>query len=421
VIQQGKQLQVRLTQKVVDRAPISGKRYWFGDTIVRGLRLMVYENGAKRWQVRYRVGRGEAARECCKTIGDVHAMSLEQARARAAEVRAAGRQGRDLLEEQQPVNELTVRGLWEEFVAEIGQHWSEGTRRLHAGWDDATVENGKFRGVAAIFLDAFGNRIARTLQRAAVVKLHSDNGWRPTMANKCVILLQMYKWARDTRRLRPDAEHPCDPAVRIRLHDLEESPGKEYTDDELGRIGVELLRRPQRDRVFVLLLAFTGMRPGELLGLRLEQIDLTMRLIHLGRKKVRDAKQTKTKRSRVVPIVEPVYGPLVEYLETLPVQTRLLFPSVSDPKVPVDGSVMRRVWVDIAEAAGVEGRLYDLRHTFVTRGTERSLFGTQRLVGHTQVKTTQGYVHPRVAVLQDVAEGVGSTMAPAMLGNGEVM
>jgi integrase len=382
----------RLTQKRVDRAQPQEARYYIADAVVSGLRLIVYPTGPKRWAVRYKVGRGTGV-ERLGTIGDPHAMDLETARARAAEVIAAGKQGRDILEEQQPVNELTLQGLWDEFMAEVGQHWSEGTRRLHAGVEGATKDNGKFRGVAAI-------------QRSWIVKIHTENKHRVTMANKVVILLrQLYKWARDTRRLRPDADNPCDPAVAIRLHAVEESPGKEYTDEELGRIGAVLLRGKLRDRLFVLLMAFTGMRPNELLTLRLDQLDLTMRVIRLGRKRNKKATATKT-----------VYQPLVEYLTTLPSNTPLLFPSETDPKVPLNGSVIRRTWSQMTKEAGVEGRLYDLRHTFVTRGVENSLFGTQALVGHSRVDTTQGYVHPRVAALRQLAEQTAGSVAQAMLG-----
>lgn len=90
-------------------------------------------------------------------------------------------------------------------------------------------------------------------------------------------------------------------------------PQRQYellTLDELAAVQAQL--RPDRRRMFRVALHL-GLRTGELLALRKEDVDFDRGVVHVRRSHARD--ETKTGRTRVVPIHPAVAGDLFEALE----------------------------------------------------------------------------------------------------------
>jgi integrase len=398
--------ELKLTQKTAERAGIRDQRYWMTDDLVKGLRLIVSPTGQKTWQIRYRLGRGGVER--LGTLGQLHELSHEDARDKAIAVKQAAKRGKDLLEEETPMEAVTVAGLWEEYLKEVGKHWSPATRALNAGRVEDGVRVAK--GVADIFLAAFGKRPAAGLSRKLVVEMLHDNEHRKTMANKAVQLLrQLYRWARDTRRVPLDS----DPTVRLKLYEVDDEVGKEYSDEELALIGGALQELSLEWQDFYYLLATTGCRPGELCSLRKDQVDFFRRVIVLQKNK--HSVKTKTRKSRVLPLDEQG----VEILRRRCAGAGpWVFPADSETGYMPSSSYLW-AWGKVREKTKVEGRPYDLRHTFVTRAAAESLSAAQALAGHASIKMTERYIHHGDEPLRRVAGTVGAGVSGALAG--EVM
>ena len=154
---------------------------------------------------------------------------------------------------------------------------------------------------------------------------------------------------------------------------------------------------------FVKLLVFTGMRRGELLKLKWEDVDLVNKTIF-----IRDPKGKKD-------LLLPLSNLALETFEQLPTrgQSKYVFPGRkgghrTDFKTP---------WYRIRELAGLpdDFRLHDLRHhfatTLVTHGTD--LYTVSKLLGHKDIKTTQRYAHLADKALRDGVNRLDEVMGPS--------
>lgn len=162
-------------------------------------------------------------------------------------------------------------------------------------------------------------------------------------------------------------------------------PGENQRQVWLTRAEAVRLRRackPGRTRAAITLLLTTGLRVGELLALRAEQI--RDGAIHL------DAR-TKTGRPRAVPILPPG----TRYTHHVPLHTSY------------DG--LRTAFDRAKRAAGLPAiRLHDLRHTVGSLLAESgaSLRDIQVWLGHTSPVTSTRYTHVELARLRTVADQV---------------
>jgi integrase len=162
-----------------------------------------------------------------------------------------------------------------------------------------------------------------------------------------------------------------------------------YPDDAFGRI----------EPTLYLTAAMTGLRQGELLGLRWRDVDFDARKIRVVSPYVRgefgDPKSAGSGRS--VPMAERVADGLRE-LRSQSVYSRdrdLVFCHPETGK-PLDRSKLVRRFKQAIDRAGVHRiTFHELRHTF---GTRMAAAGTpmrtlQHWMGHADSKTTQIYAH----------------------------
>ena len=170
--------------------------------------------------------------------------------------------------------------------------------------------------------------------------------------------------------------------------------------------------------MFLLDLA-TGLRRGELLGLRWEDIDLKSGEMHIrrqikftGGKLIESA--LKTKSANLTIILPP------ELCEVLSAyrkgnSSRWLFPSPVKEDAPRDPTACRKRLSQILERIGCKHvRFHDLRHTFASHALQ---FGMDvktlaAVVGHASVETTLNiYAHVTSAMKEQAARSIESVIS----------
>ena len=159
----------------------------------------------------------------------------------------------------------------------------------------------------------------------------------------------------------------------------------------------------ERYATLLLLLAGSGLRPAEALGLTLDRVNFLKRQIRVDRQLITLAGQepthgpTKTPSSvRTIPVPQSVLDALAHHLEIFPLGPwGLIF---TDGKGdPIKRSALGHLWRRGALVAGVVGRSpHDLRHyaasVLIDQGA--SVKAVQRHLGHANATTTLNtYAH----------------------------
>jgi integrase len=151
------------------------------------------------------------------------------------------------------------------------------------------------------------------------------------------------------------------------------------------------------DRALYLTAAMTGLRQGELIGLRWLDVDWTARRLRVRQTRVRGRLGTPKSRrgSRAVPLADRVARELELHFQRSGYQDDedLVFPHPQTGH-PLDPSRLLRRFKKALRAAGVrEVRFHDLRHTFGTRMAAAGvpLRTLQEWMGHRDFATTLVY------------------------------
>ena len=153
--------------------------------------------------------------------------------------------------------------------------------------------------------------------------------------------------------------------------------------------------KDQRAAGIIRLCMLTGARSGEVRQARFEQFNLD-----LGSWS-KPAATTKQRKIHRIPISGDVAAIVRQRALLVPRGNPWLFPG-DTPGQPV--KEIRRFWIGIrTEAKLPDVRIHDLRHTFasllVSGGASLEMIG--KLLGHTQMQTTQRYAHLMDSPLRD--------------------
>jgi integrase len=160
---------------------------------------------------------------------------------------------------------------------------------------------------------------------------------------------------------------------------------------------------PPRLRSMIIVALNTGMRLGEILGLRWNQVDLTSGRIRVER--------TKSGRIRYVDINKVLIAEFRGLREGRG-RSEFVFTSPITGQPFVDAG---SAWATACRRASIKGlRFHDLRHTFATRLIEHgvNLITVKDLLGHSSVEITQRYTHPNESLKKEAVAALVPT-APA--------
>ena len=168
------------------------------------------------------------------------------------------------------------------------------------------------------------------------------------------------------------------PARDVRPFKEERGPIRVLSSDECERL-IEAC--PDYFRPIVIVALYTGMRKGEILGLRWTMVDFERGLVHV--------EKSKSGKTRSVPMHER----LVEMFKGLKRNGEFVF-SIDGKKPRKD---IRKPFEKAQAEAGIypRCRFHDLRHTFGShlRRNGVDLVTVKELMGHSRIETTMKYMH----------------------------
>jgi len=211
------------------------------------------------------------------------------------------------------------------------------------------------------------------------------------------------------------------PATAVKLPKLESKEVRAMTPDEMDSF-LSVLGEDRWGTAFLCLLG-TGLREGELLAIRWQDIDIKEGVLKVSQALVRTKErglifeEPKTEKSkRTIPLPNAVTSAIIHH-RTQQVQVRLLVGSeyinndlifCTDKGTPIYPRNFTRKFYTLKEKAGIpeDINLHALRHTFATRMLEEgeNLKTVQELLGHADISTTANtYSHVSIEVKRKAA------------------
>jgi integrase len=204
------------------------------------------------------------------------------------------------------------------------------------------------------------------------------------------------------------------------LRKLEErkDAGRALSPEEEGKLveAIPVLRSVLIG-TFVRVALMTGMRAGEIISLTWGQVDLTERVITVGRAK------TSSGTGRQIPMNQELAEVLSMHAAWFTARFRAtneadyLFPWGSpfptDPTRPT--TTIKTAWENLRAKAGVSCRLHDLRHTAATKMAEAGIPESTMLslMGHMSRAMLERYSHIRMAAKREAVESLSVRQKPA--------
>ncbi len=257
-------------------------------------------------------------------------------------------------------------------------------------------------------LPEFGQMKINDITRTDVARWHSRLVAKPVRANRALALFRAMLNKAEEWGVRKEGTNPASRIVRNR-----ERPRERYLSaEELARLGDSLThfdehkKCPKSATALIRVLALTGLRLGEALSLRWQDIDFKNECIRLPDSKT---------GAKTVPL--STYA--AEVLQELGQSRGAEF--VFQGKEPKSALVgIQKIWQRIRSHASLTGvRLHDLRHGFASVAAQagESLYIIGKILGHRQASTTERYAHISVNPLQSASERTGGVIAAAMKGS----
>lgn len=401
-------MRVRLSKNVVDKAKPGPTNLFLWDTALPRFGLKVTPAGAKTYVVQYRQG-GRVRRYTIGRHGQPWTVETARKDAQAQLGRVA--KGEDPQTVKTGTRDApTVADLADRFLRE------------HADAKKKPSTAAEYRRIVQTIIGPKLGRVrVADLTSADVARLHHSLRASPYTANRAAAVLGVMCSCALRWRWRTDGVNPVRGLERFREQKRErflaptelERLGKVLTAAERGKLARKSEESGEHEPVTVSpfalaairLLALTGARRGEVLGLRWEHVDLEQGVVRLPDSKT-------GAKSIYLP------GTARAVLASLPrvEGTPYVFPGGREGAALVN---LKKPWGAIREAAGLpDVRLHDLRHSFAAAGAGAGLglpiIG--RALGHKTPTTTARYAHVAPDPVREAVEAVGGRIAAGLAG-----
>ena len=400
---------LKLNEKTLREAePKPGVSYQIFDTDVIGFAARVQASGARTFTIDYR----HAGRQRRMTIGRWPEWSVTAARERAKELRRAIDEGQDPLaarDEWRGAPRIT--DMIDRYIAEhlpklaktnAGDQVSMLKKMVEPAWGNRLVTEITKSDVAK-FLDFVAEGRPRPCKAKPNNRARKLQGHKPTpiRANRMgEVLRKMFT-------LAVEWEWRTDNPAQGFHRRIEHARERFLSPEELTRLAAVLdTAEDQRAAAIIRMCMLTGARVGEVRTARFEQFNLDYAIWS------KPASTTKQRKIHRVPISQDVAAIVRLRQQAVPSGNPWLFPgdTVGQPVREI-----RRFWAKVQKDAGLaDVRIHDLRHTFasllVSGGASLEMIG--KLLGHSQMQTTQRYAHLMDSPLRAGVDTVASLLRP---------
>ena len=372
------------------KCPPDKKKIEYFDTETKYLSLEVRASGGKTYYRRYRDSHGRIRQF---KLGDERDLSLADARRLANKIGQHVIMGEDPLEQKAALKQVPT------FAAFVEEQYLPHVKTYKRSWGtDVSLLNNHL-------LPRFAKRYMDDITRQDIVKMHLERkaaGAAAGSANRLLIMMRFIfnlalRWEVPGVKENPTKNVPLMP---------EDNKRERYLSSDEARVlyGSVCKSDNQMLKYIVPMLILTGARKREVLDAKWEDFDLDRRLWRIP--------TTKLGKPRHVPISDGVMSLLGSVPRVQEVAHVFANPATGKPYVSIFVA-----WNTARTRAGMpEVRVHDLRHSFASLliNSGRSLYEVQKLLGHTQVKTTQRYAHLAPQTLLDASNAatlaVGSVM-----------
>jgi integrase len=388
---------VNLSQHFVNSAtcPNGKAKINFYDISIKGFILELRPSGGT-YALRYRDQHG---RQCQYKIGNTKDISYEKARRAAEQTRSKVVLGKDPSADKRKKRRVPTLSYFVQF------HYLPFIKKNKRSWkaDDSMLRTH--------ILPKLGKRHLDKITTQDVSEFHHgmvSGGYAKGTSNRGLVLLKYMfnlalKW--DT----PGVE--ANPAVGVKLFEANNARERYLTAEETQRLyaAIEKSKNTQLKYIVPLLLLL-GCRKRELLDSRWENFDLDRRTWRIP--------MSKNGKSRHVPLSKAA----LEILNQLPRFEGCPY-VVPNPETLKPYVQIHKSWDNARKAAGLpDVRLHDLRHSMASNmvNSGRSIYEVAKVLGHSQLKTSQRYAHlSQETLLQAVdaaADATGTDWGHAQTG-----
>jgi len=186
---------------------------------------------------------------------------------------------------------------------------------------------------------------------------------------------------------------------------------KALKDEEVDKIISAIILRVtnplalRRDIVIISLLFYTGIRRGELIALKVTDLDFGKGLLTVR------GETSKSKRTRAIPMHPTLQMHLRDYIAERNrhnFKTELLLVSTNRGDAGLTTNGLKHLEKRLIHLSGVKFHLHRFRHSFATNLARKdvSVIKIQRLLGHKSLSMTERYVRSMIAedLLEDISK-----------------
>lgn len=215
-----------------------------------------------------------------------------------------------------------------------------------------------------------------------------------TLARHQVSLRSFFRWAAEMELI------PKSPAERLPKIGLPEAQPRAMKKGEVRQVLAVI--SDKRDRLIFGLMADTGARVSEVLGIRLEKIRLGAQEITVVGKRNRERTVYLIKEESLSLLRRylRLHGWLDRDGETITERGLLFRPDeakqrAGKPGEPLHYTTVQKKWQHYCQMAKVEATIHQLRHSYATRliNEGKPIEVIQKILGHRNLQTTQRYAH----------------------------
>lgn len=395
---------MKITKSSIERLNTVKPHEFIWDDALKGFGVKIYKSGRKSFVVQGRLN-GRNRRFTIGAFGSP--WTTDQARKKALEFLSLLANGTDPVAEQKAKRlQGNFSALIQQYRNEISVRKKDATQALEQSMINRHILPllGKKRvldidkrDLQKFMIDVEAGKTAKDMKTGprgrAIVKGGKGS------ANRSLEIISSILAYGVENGVRPDNPAIGVKKFKLKIHD------RYLNNEELGRLGGALVSAEMKGVSpyavgAIRFMLLSGCRSGEALSLQRAWVDFDNKLIKLPDSKIGQRVMLLGSGAiKLLKSIEPHDGSV------------LMFPSSVGGETKI---CIQKVWRAIRTEAGLEDvRLHDLRHNFASAAVSsgESLYIVAKLLGHTQIRTTQKYAHLAPDPVKSAADSISDRLA----------